>query len=115
MFDELSKMKMTIVLTASLLFFLLSPGVILTLPKTNTGVTPAPGVTNAPGCGLNDDIWFQLSKSNNSCAATNWCAVITHTFVFGLLLYLLLEMAIQNKMNRGVLGDIRGGLRHMVC
>ncbi len=114
MFDELSKMKMTIVLSASLLFFLLSPGVILTLPKTNMSNTATPTSTSS-SCMRNDDIWFQLSKSDGTCAATNWCAVITHTFIFGLLLYLLMEMAIQNRMNSGFLGNVRGGLRQMMC
>jgi hypothetical protein len=112
MFDELSKMKMTIVFSASLLFFLLSPGVILTLPKTNMA-SPTPTTTGS--CNRGDDIWFQLSKNENNCAATNWCAVITHTFIFGLLFYLLIEMSIQNRMNQGVMGSFRGGLRQMMC
>jgi hypothetical protein len=115
MFDELSKMKMTIVLSASLLFFLLSPGVILTLPKTNMNTATATPTSTGTCSARNDDIWFQLSKSDGTCTATNWCAVITHTFIFGLVLYLLLEMAIQNRMNSGLLGGIRGGLRNMVC
>lgn len=90
-------LKMTIVFTATLLFFLLSPGVLVTLPPTpNTDKT-----AEADKCGL----WFQLGAGKHGCA-TNWPAVILHTLLFGLLMFVLVE-SMMGKMRHKLLGRFK--------
>lgn len=56
-------------LFAGILFFALSPGVILTLPPED-------------GC----DVFFQLGKSHGGCS-TGWGPVIVHSFVFAFIVF----------------------------
>jgi hypothetical protein len=88
-------LKMTIVFVTTLLFFLLSPGVILTLPPTPNKDS------GADQCG----VWFQLGAGKHGCA-TNWPAVVLHTLLFGLLMYVIIE-SLMGKMRRNLLSRFK--------
>jgi hypothetical protein len=77
--------KMTIVVITTLLFFLLSPGVIVTLPPTPDDKD------KDKDCGA----FFMLAHNKNGCA-TNWQAVFLHSLLFGLLVYVLIEATMGN-------------------
>lgn len=58
-------------LLAGVLFFILTPGVLLTLPPEN-------------GC----DIFVQLGKHNGGCA-TGWGPAVVHSVVFAFVMFLI--------------------------
>lgn len=66
-----------------LLFFALSPGVLLTLP---------------PGKGSGCKVPMQLEKSSNKNCATSMEAVAVHAAIFSLLMALICFFCCQNKM-----------------
>jgi hypothetical protein len=83
-------------LAAALLFVLLSPGVLLTLPPTGCVSTPDPSNT----CSTNavfTQIW------NNKNPSTNWVAVLVHAVVFALAFYLLLKYLKNSLMTSSAL------------
>lgn len=80
------KTDLSIIFALSLLFLLLSPGVILTLP-------PNKKETDSD-CG----IFFQLANGNNNCA-TSWYSVLVHTVVFGIISYVVVETISKNKID----------------
>jgi hypothetical protein len=89
--------KMTIVFVTTLLFFLLSPGVILTLPAS----TSPDNASEEQKCG----VLFQLAHGKHGCA-TNWSAVILHTLLFGLIMFVIVE-SLLGKMRKRLFNKLR--------
>jgi hypothetical protein len=92
-----TNVKMTIVFVTTLLFFLLSPGVLVTLPPTHN----ADGTADKDKCG----ILLQLAHGKGGCA-TNWAAVILHTLLFGLIMFVIVE-SLLGRMRNNLLGRFR--------
>ena len=65
------------------LFFMLSPGVLLTLPPTHN--------TQCDG-----EILMVLNKSNDECA-TSYAAAAVHAVIFGVLMFLMCMFICKEK------------------
>lgn len=75
------KSILSISVIVAILFFLLSPGVILTIPPTTT-------------CPL-----FNVPFVGTNTCNVNYAAVAVHSFVFGLVIYLLLSNMLSNVLD----------------
>lgn len=79
--DHLMKCLLCAVVSA-VLFFVLSPGVLLTLP---------------PAC--NGDVFLAIDKEKSSNCVTSYTAAAVHALVFGVLIFFL---CLMNKGQQGM-------------